>query len=70
MHSADAGELEEFRTSLLREIADAGEIRITTEKGTDIRIVPRSWTVADGEIFTAPVEEMSNGAIFVDGCAY
>ena len=65
MHSTDAGKLEEFRTSLLREIADAEEIHIITEKGTDIRIVTRSWTVADGEIFTAPVEEMSIGTIFV-----
>lgn len=31
LHSADAGELEEFRTSLLREITDAGETNITTE---------------------------------------
>ena len=67
LHSADAGELEEFRTSLLREITNAGEIHITTEKGTDIRIVPVSWTVADGEIFAAPVEEISNYTIFVDG---
>ena len=56
--------------SLLREITDAGEIHITTEKGTDKRIMPQSWTVAGGELFDAPVEELSNRTIFVDGCAY
>ncbi|MBT4482361.1 MAG: aminopeptidase [Candidatus Latescibacteria bacterium] len=70
LFSADADELEDFRTSLLKEITDTREIHITTEKGTDIRIVPRSWIVADGEIFTAPVESKTNGTIFVDGCAY
>jgi len=68
--SADQDELEQFRKALLDEITGAEKIHVTTEKGTDIHIEPRSWIVSDGEIFTAVDEQKSYGTVFVDGCAY
>lgn len=69
-YGIDMGELHRFRQSLLSEISEAREIRITTERGTDITINPRSWNVTNGEVATAPVEGRANGTIYVDGCAY
>ena len=70
IYGVDMDELRRFRRSLLAELATARRIRVTTEKGTDVTIEPRSWTVSNGEVFTAPVEERSSGTIHIDACAY
>ena len=70
LHDADTQELEKFRSYLKSKVTAAKSIHISTDKGTDITVSPRSWIVSDGEIYTAPVESVTNGTIFVDASAY
>ena len=69
-HGIDMDELHRFRHALVSKISGAGEMRITTENGTDVTLKPRSWNLMTGEVFTAPVEDYSSGTICVDGSAY
>ena len=69
-YGIDMDELDQFRQALLSKLSGARKIRVKTENGTDITIIPRSWNVTDGEVFTAPIEDDTNGTIFIDGCAY
>jgi hypothetical protein len=73
--SADPWELENFKGSLLKALADVPrfsqpEMEITTRAGTRVTLLPRKWNDSGGEVFTAPVEGLASGAIVVDGCAY
>lgn len=70
VHSVDLNELHRFRKMLLDRVQNAKKIRITTQNGTDITISPRHWLKSDGEIWTAPIENSSNGQILIDGTAY
>ncbi len=63
-------ELYRFGQALLAALTCAESIRITTKKGTDIRMTPRHWIETHGEVFTAPVEGQASGTIYVDGSAY
>ena len=62
--------LEVFRRALLERVRAAKSITVTTEKGTSITLTPRDWLQTDKEIYTAPIEDKTNGTIIVDGCAY
>jgi hypothetical protein len=69
-YGIDMDELRQFRQALLTQLYAAHEIHITTQKGTDITVNPRGWNLTNGEVFTAPLENIANGRILVDGCAY
>ncbi|MFC1614685.1 aminopeptidase, partial [Gemmatimonadota bacterium] len=69
-YGLDLDELHLFRQKLLSQLKNAKKIRISTNSGTDITLSPRYWNINDGEVFTAPVENSTNGIILVDGCAY
>jgi len=69
-HGIDMDELRQFRQALLTKLFSANEIHISTHKGTIITINPRGWILTNGEVFTAPLENIANGRIIVDGCAY
>ncbi len=59
-----------FQESLHEKLIDSKNIQIITEAGTNITISPRYWKIIHGEIYTAPLEEKSNGIIIIDACAY
>ncbi|HWI62752.1 MAG TPA: hypothetical protein VNT75_12980 [Symbiobacteriaceae bacterium] len=69
-YAVDWDEQERFRARLLNALAGAQKIRVTTAAGTDITLSPRHWNSAWGEVWTAPVEFVSNGTIVVDGSVY
>lgn len=69
-YGVDREELERFRRALLSRLEGAREIHISSAAGTDITLRPRGWRASHGEVYTAPEERLTNGAIRVDGCAY
>lgn len=69
-YAVDIEEKERFRNWLLAALAGGRSIRVTTPLGTDITLVQRHWNSCWGEVYTPPVEELTNGTIVVDGSVY
>lgn len=69
-HAIDLAENDAFRRSLAAALAGATHIRITSRRGTDLTIHPRHWIRSWGELFTAPVEGITDGDLVVDGAVY
>lgn len=60
----------DFQNYLKTNLKNSTKIRITSKNGTDLKIRPRDWNTLFGEIYTAPIENKSNGTIVIDGSAY
>lgn len=70
LNSIDINENNVYRKKLLEQLNTVDTIFISTEAGTNIRFIARSWVVSQGEIFCTPIETETNGVIVIDGCAY
>lgn len=70
VYSADPVEIEYYCKILLKELSVGKSVRITTDLGTDIVLETRSWLWADGEIFTAPIENSAQGIVVYDSSMY
>jgi hypothetical protein len=68
--SADPAEVAAFAARLKQALTGCRAIRVTTPAGTDVTLVPRRWTVSDGEVTTAPLEAETNGVIVIDASLY
>ena len=60
----------DFQNYLKTNLKNSAEIRITSKNGTNLNIRPRNWNTLFGEIYTAPIENKSDGTIVIDGSAY
>jgi hypothetical protein len=69
-YDIDWEQLMAFRQNLLARLSGAKQIHVVTAAGTDLLLHPRVWRSSTGEVYTAPIERLTEGAIFVDGCAY
>lgn len=78
----DYMELNTYTNDLESRVKDANKLRLTTDRGTDLTFVPRRWTkmpynfenkskvllLPVGQLYTAPIENETNGTIVVDRC--
>lgn len=69
-YDVDWDQLLARRQNLLARLAGAKEVHISMAAGAEIVLHPRSWRATSGEVFTAPIERLTEGSILVDGCVY
>lgn len=76
----DLQEIKDYTDNLLDKLQDAKKIQLQTKKGTDLTFTPREWKCTPispkingkvgffpiGQVFTAPIEEETEGTIVVD----
>lgn len=69
-YGVDQVEQEQFRGRLLAALDGSHVIRVTTEAGTDLTLHPRHWLHNWGEVYTGPLEDLTEGTLVIDGSLY